>query len=218
MTKPKKPAKPKKSAAERPLTPRQERFVAEYLIDLNATQAAIRAGYAAKDADVQGPRLLGIVRISTAIAKAKAARNERTEITQDRVLAELALLAFSDHTHYEVDEKGTVKLAPHAPSGAHRAIASVKRRINSIGGEDADAITTAEVEIKLWDKPGPLKLAGRHVGLFPDKIEVTGKDGKPLAVAGPQIVLYLPENGRDVKPPAPKEHGDAATGDDVPKS
>lgn len=68
------------------LTPKQAAFVAEYLIDLNATQAAIRAGYSAKTADVQGPRLLGNVRIAAALAAAQTKRTERTEITQDWVL------------------------------------------------------------------------------------------------------------------------------------
>jgi phage terminase small subunit len=175
-----------KKAPAAGLTPRQGRFVEEYLIDLNATQAAIRAGYAPKDADVQGPRLLGNVGVSRAIASAKAERSKRTEITQERVLRELALLAFSDQTHYQHDNLGNITLAPDAPEGAMRALAVVKRRITSIGGAEANgksdgpAISTAEVEVRLWDKPGMLKLAGRHVGLFPDKIEVTGKDGKDL--------------------------------------
>lgn len=165
---------------KRKLTPKQERFVAEYLVDLNATQAAIRAGYSPKDADVQGPRLLGNVGIAAAVAKAKEKRNARVEITQDRVLEELAILAFSDVTHYVVDDAGYVKLADDAPPGANRAISSIKRHINM----DDKGNTLVDAEIKLWDKPGPLKLAGRHVGLFPDRIEVTGKDGGPIETRG----------------------------------
>ncbi len=158
------------------LTPRQQRFVEEYLVDLNATQAAIRAGYSAKTAVVQGPRLLGIVQVAAAIAAGKEARNERTGITQDRVLEELGLLAFSDVTHYSVDDDGNMELTEGAPEAAARAVSSIKRRIRF----DEDGNKTVEVELKLWDKPGPLKLAGRHVGLFPDRVEVTGKDGKDL--------------------------------------
>ena len=66
------------------LTPRQERFVAEYLIDLNATQAAIRAGYSAKTAEVQGPRLLGNVRVAAAIADGQAKRAERNGLIVER--------------------------------------------------------------------------------------------------------------------------------------
>lgn len=68
------------------LTPKQQRFVDEYLIDLNATQAAIRAGYSAKTAEQQGPRLLGYAGVSAAIAAAQEARKARTEITQDYVI------------------------------------------------------------------------------------------------------------------------------------
>ena len=78
------------------LTPKQSTFVAEYLVDLNATQAAIRAGYSEKTANEQGSRLLANVKITDAIADAMANRAERTEITQDRVLRELARLGFSD--------------------------------------------------------------------------------------------------------------------------
>jgi phage terminase small subunit len=69
-----------------PLTPKQERFVDEYLIDLNATQAAIRAGYSKKTAHVIGPENLGKPAIAAAVARAQADRTERTNITQDYVL------------------------------------------------------------------------------------------------------------------------------------
>ena len=68
------------------LTPKQQRFVEEYLIDLNATQAAIRAGYSVKTAEQQGNRLLGNAKVAAYIALAQANRSERTEITQDYVL------------------------------------------------------------------------------------------------------------------------------------
>lgn len=160
------------------LTPRQQRFVEEYIVDLNATQAAIRAGYAEKNADVQGPALLGNLGISRAIASAKEARSKATGITAERVIEELAVLAFSDVTHYEVDDQGNVTLAEGAPRNAHRAISAIKRRITT----DPEGGVTREVELKLWDKPGPLKLAGRHVNVagFYDKVEVTGKDGGPV--------------------------------------
>ena len=71
------------------MTPKQERFVSEYLIDLNATQAAIRAGYAKKSADVEGSRLLANAKVAAAVAAAQAKRSERTEITQDYVLTSI---------------------------------------------------------------------------------------------------------------------------------
>lgn len=78
------------------LNAKQARFVEEYLIDLNATQAAIRTGYSEKTAYSQGQRLSKDVEVAEAIAAAMAARSERTEITSDRVLRELAKIGFSD--------------------------------------------------------------------------------------------------------------------------
>ncbi|KRA62172.1 hypothetical protein ASD89_24120 [Caulobacter sp. Root656] len=78
------------------LTPKQARFVEEYLIDLNATQAAIRAGYSAKTAEDQGRQLLRKTPVSAAISARQAERSERTEITQDRVLEELWAIATAD--------------------------------------------------------------------------------------------------------------------------
>jgi hypothetical protein len=77
----------------RPLTPKQERFVAEYLLDLNATAAARRAGYSAPNADKIGPELLGKTRVREAIQTAQAARAERTQLTQDWVVRQLVWLA-----------------------------------------------------------------------------------------------------------------------------
>lgn len=78
------------------LTPKQAAFVREYLIDLNATQAAIRAGYSQKNADKIGPELLGKTRIKAEIQTVMDERAERLEITADRVLKEIAKLAFYD--------------------------------------------------------------------------------------------------------------------------
>lgn len=80
----------------RPLTARQQRFVEEYLHDLNATQAYIRAGYRAEHADVAGPRLLGNVGVSEAIAAAKAARSERTQVHADAIVRQLWAIANAD--------------------------------------------------------------------------------------------------------------------------
>ena len=77
------------------MTKKQKRFVEEYLIDLNATQAAIRAGYSPKTANEQGARLLANVSISHAVAKAEAERSKRTGINADRVVKELARIAFN---------------------------------------------------------------------------------------------------------------------------
>lgn len=152
------------------LSLKHQRFVAEYLVDLNATQAAIRAGYSAKTAEQQGPRLLGNAGIAQAIQKAQEVRAKRTGITQDRVLEELSLLAFSSIDHYQIDDFGNVTVKDEAPDGAIRAVASVKKSVHI----DKKGNVTRDVELRLWDKPGPLKLAGQHVGLFTKKVELSG--------------------------------------------
>jgi hypothetical protein len=82
------------------LTSRQSRFIEEYLIDLNGKQAAVRAGYSAKSAEVQASRLLRNTAVQAAIGEAMQARSQRTEVTADRVVAELAKLAFADMRDY----------------------------------------------------------------------------------------------------------------------
>src|SRR5580700_1428698 len=89
---------------------KRKRFVAEYLVDLNATQAAIRAGYSAKTANEQAARLLANVSVREAVEKGQKQRIEKLEITSERVLAEIACLAYSDITDY-VRENGTVDWA-----------------------------------------------------------------------------------------------------------
>lgn len=161
------------------LTPKQVRFVEEYLIDLNATQAAIRAGYAAKDADVQGPRLLGNVGISDAVAKAKATRSVKTGITAEGVLRHLHAMSHSSVTHYRMnDVTGLLELIPDAPENAMEAVSSIKYGVRT----DAEGGITRTCEFKLWDKPGTNKLAGRHVNVagFYDKVEVSGPGGGPV--------------------------------------
>lgn len=161
------------------MTPKQARFVAEYIVDLNATQAAIRAGYSAKTATKIGSENLRKPDIAAAIQAAQLQRAERTGITQERVLEEVALLAFSDLTHYAVSDKGDVELLAGAPAGAMRALQSIKRKFTTRTIGEVREVT-CDVEIRLWDKPGPLKLAGQHVGLFVERHEHTGKDGKAI--------------------------------------
>ena len=102
------------------LTPKQEKFVAEYLIDLNATQAAIRAGYSQKNAGKIGPELLGKTRIAEAIHRSMERRQERTEVTQDYVIAKLKEIADKDASDYtESDLKYSSKLKALELLGKH---------------------------------------------------------------------------------------------------
>lgn len=161
--------------ADKTLTPRQERFVQEYLVDLNATQAAIRAGYSARTAQEQSSRLLSNAIVQAAIQAGRKALSQRTEVTQDRVVLELAHVAFSDATVYDSDDRGKVVLADGTDREAVRAIASVKRKRRIVpGGEGA---CVEEVEFRLWNKVEALKLLGQHLGMFKEKLELSGSVG-----------------------------------------
>lgn len=104
----------------RKLTPKQKAFVDEYLIDLNATQACIRAGYSKKTADRIGPELLGNPCVAAAIQKAMQERQRRTEVTQDYVIAKLKEIADKDASDYtESDLKYSSKLKALELLGKH---------------------------------------------------------------------------------------------------
>jgi len=144
------------------LNEKQKRFVSEYIVDLNAKQAAIRAGYSPKGAEPQASRLLSNAKVQDEIAKAMEDREKRTGITQDRVLAELSAIAFAKATDYvEVSNDGTVKIKPTAnlTDEQKKAIAGIKEGANGI-------------EIKLVDKTKALEMLSRHLGLFNDKLNV----------------------------------------------
>jgi len=156
--------------AEKKLTPKQKRFVDEYLIDLNATQAAIRAGYSKKTANEQAGRLLVNVSVREQISRRQAARVERTQIDQDFVLTELLPLAASRVTDFvKVRRKyltgldglereyTVVDVIPtdEIPKDKLGAISSIKQGPNGI-------------EIKFHDKTRALELIGKHVGMFKD--------------------------------------------------
>lgn len=138
------------------LNDRQERFVDEYLVDLNATAAAKRAGYSEKTARSQGQRLLTNVDIQAAIQKRQARLRGKLEITQERVLEELAAIAFANGTDFAtINRNGLVRLIPtdDLPEDKKKAVASIKE------GQYG-------TEVKLHDKVKALELLGRHLGVF----------------------------------------------------
>lgn len=154
-----------KKNKERGLTPKQKRFVEEYLIDLNATAAARRAGYSVKTADRIGPELLGKTCVSNAIEAAKAKRSARTEITQDRVLKELARIAFLDPRKVFKWGPGGVTLLPSEglTEDDAAAISEVSESTSESGGS---------IKGKLLDKLKALELLGKHLGMFTDKVQM----------------------------------------------
>lgn len=171
------------------LTDKQKRFCEEYLIDLNATQAAIRAGYSSKTAEQTASRLLRNVKVQEYIAKRQKELSRSTEITQERVIKELALIAFSNNADYahvvekklQVEAGGTLVdvldkdgnpvmyrtvepvLTEELTEEQKRALAVIKK------GRDG-------LEVKSCDKVKALELLGKHLGIFTDKIEANVND------------------------------------------
>lgn len=146
------------------LTEKQQRFVDEYLIDLNATQAAIRAGYSAKTACEQGARLLANVKVQGTIAEHMAERSKRTGVNQDRIVRELAKIAFVNLTDI-VDEEGRIR--SNATYEDLSCLESIKYKESS-----SDTGDSVEREVKIASKLKALELLGKHVGMWNDKLNV----------------------------------------------
>ena len=156
------------------LTIKQQCFVNEYLIDLNATQAAIRAGYSAKTADQQGSRMLANVKVQQAISEAMAKRSRRTGVNQDRVVLELAKIAFVKMTDV-VDSDGASR--EDATDDDLACIESIK-----VKRSDTDTGSSEEREVKVASKLKALELLGKHLGMWNDKLDVNIT--QPIVISG----------------------------------
>lgn len=169
-----------KTAASK-LSDKQARFVDEYLVDLNAAQAAIRAGYAKASARQQGNRLLTNDDIAAAIAEKQEQRGERTQITADRVLQELARIGLSD-LRGAFTPGGALLPPEYWPEDLAASIASVEVVTKPSGeiDEDGNKIIERVHKLRLWDKNSALEKIGKHLGMFVERHEHTGKDGKDL--------------------------------------
>lgn len=195
-----KPAADVAGAQDKTLTPKQSRFVAEYLVDLNATQAAIRSGYSAKTAPEQASRLLSNVKVSDAVQAAMQARSQRTEITQDMVLCELAKIGFSDIR--KVVRWGATELRTTEGKDGE-TVTEPYHGLRLLAADEIDDDTAAAIaevsegrdglKVKFHDKKGALVDIGRHIGMFKDRVEHTGKDGGPV-----EVVHMTPEAIRKV--------------------
>lgn len=158
------------------LTPKQERFVAEYLIDLNATQAAIRAGYSDKTAGDQAAQLLGKTHIKSAIENAKQQRERATQIDANWVLKRLADEATADVADL-YNEDGSIKPVHQWPKIWRQGlVAGIKHQEL----RDSEGNRTGEfiVDVKVSDRIRRLELIGKHirVNAFQEQIAVTGLD------------------------------------------
>ena len=158
------------SRGMRDLTPKQHRFVEEYLVDLNATQAYLRAGYKAIEeaARRNAARLLTKADIQAAIALEMNKRSDRTEITQDRVLKEYARLAFFDPRKL-FDSTGR----PKAIHELDDDTAAVVAGLDVVNVGNAELGEGEVLKFKLADKKGALDSVARHLGMFNDKLDLT---------------------------------------------
>lgn len=172
------------------LTEKQAQFVREYLIDLNATQAAIRAGYSEDTAQPQSSRLLSNVMVSKAIADAMAERSVRTRVTADRVLTELARIGFSDIRSAVAWRANTSETGEEDEDGVPKTRAF--NEVELIGSAEIDHETAAAIseisqgkdgalKVKMHNKVAALQEIGRHLGLA-QRHEHSGPEGKPIEV------------------------------------
>lgn len=157
------------------LTEKQQRFVDEYLIDLNATQAAIRAGYSSKTADAIGCENLTKPNIQQKIAEHMAECSKRTGINQDRIVLELARIAFVNID--DVVDTETGKILPNASRDDLACIEGIKYKEsdNQFGG-------SVEREVKIAPKMKALELLGKHLGMWNDKLDVNVT--APIVISG----------------------------------
>ena len=157
------------------MTEKQKRFCDEYLIDLNATQAAIRAGYSPASANSVGSENLAKPDIRARIDTEIAERSRRTGVNADRVVQELAKIAFVKAT--DIIDPNTATVRDSATEEDKACIAAVKFKSSS--GESSDSV---EREIRMCDKLKALELLGKHLGMFTDKVNVSGN--VPVVICG----------------------------------
>ncbi len=171
------------------LSRRQTKFVAEYLVDLNATQAAIRAGYSRKTAHVIGYENLGKPRIKAAVDAGHGRALEAVGVSRVRVLRELAAVGMADIRKC-YDERGNLLAIDQLDDATAASIAGVDIEELYERNDDGVRVNTGRVrKIKRFDKTKALELLGRHLGLWTDPA--------PPAAEGPGLTVIV-QNGVQV--------------------
>lgn len=180
---------------ERKLTPKLVRFVDEYLVDLNATQAAIRAGFSAKTAKQAGYRALTNVDVQLAIEAKRKELAATVGITRERVLTEMAKLAFSDLRQL-YNEDGSLKHPHEWPEGAAGSVSGIDFETVRVGRADEDGVVerTQVAKVKLWDKGKQLENLLRHLGMDQDAPKPVdgGVDRAKLDALAAKVARFLP--------------------------
>ena len=152
---------------------KQKAFATEYVIDYNATQAAIRAGYSERSAYSQAHELLKKPEIQEAIKELEAAASERTAVTKDMVIQELARVAFVDPRRL-FEDNGTAKDITMLDDDTAAALSGVEifEEFDYNNGEKEFSGYTKK--FKWLDKLRALEMLGKHLGMFTDKVHVEG--------------------------------------------
>lgn len=161
------------------ITPKIARFVEEYLKDLNGAGAAVRAGYSERSAKQRAAELLARDDVQAAIAAAQAARSQRTEIDQDYVLARMVEIDQMDVLDIMTDDMA-LKPVKDWPRVWRQYLSGFDLAEMFEGRGDEREMVGIMKKIKWPDKIKNLELLGRHLGMFKDKVEVTGKNGGPI--------------------------------------
>jgi len=178
------------------LTPKQQRFVEEYLIDLNATQAALRSGYSPDSAKQIGTENLAKPAIQAAIQEAFNARSERTQIDQDWVLKRLALLADANIKRIASWDDGAVEFKDSDDLSDEEAYiiseVALEETIKEGSGGD-ELVMRRQKKIKHVSdatKKSALELIGKHLGMFKENIQLNG----PLGGIPVQVTYKKPDD------------------------
>lgn len=160
------------------ITPRQERFCEEYVVDLNGTQAAIRAGYAEKGAHTEAGRMLRNAAVRNYIEELQTGRRRVREIRADRILDTLEAIAYGDVSCF-FDEDGELLPRSEWPDDAHLLVAGIE--FNTV--QKGEGAVEHVAKIKLVDRLKALNLLAQHKGLLVQRIEVTMKDDMAAWIA-----------------------------------
>ena len=177
------------------ITDKMRQFVDEYLIDLNATQAAIRAGYSEATAQEQSSQLLARADIRALIEEAQKDRVDRVQISQDTTVNELKRIGFSDVADFVIVKAGgVIEQRPfnELKKEQTRCVKKIKQTVRTAQSSDGTVIhQTAVLELELYDKVKSLELLGRHLGIFNDRLTLGG--ALPL-----QVVFEVAPQVKDV--------------------
>lgn len=178
---------------------KQRKFVAEYLTDLNATQAALRAGYSPKTAHQQGYALLRNPDVQAAITTATEQRAKRTAVTADKVVMALDEIAFADIGEtIRVDDDGrvTVRKLDDLPVSVRRCISEITQKTTEVVTQDGRTIEKVQLSVKFHSKTAALKMLMDHLGMnAPTKQEVSVHVARVQAMNTGQLdaVIALPD-------------------------